>query len=127
MLFSGLNKRRLVGTNMTKETEKKVAQLQLMEQNIQNLLMQKQNFQSQLIEVDNALEELNKSKGLTYKIIGSVMIASNKEDLQKDLNSKKEVAELRIKNIEKQENQLKEKASRLQSEVLDEIKERGGE
>ncbi len=112
---------------MTAETENKIAQLQMLEQNIQNLLMQKQSFQGQLIEINNALEELDKSTGNVYKIIGAVMVASNKEILHNDLNSKKEVAELRIKSIEKQENQLKEKASKLQGEVLSQIKEKDGE
>lgn len=109
-----------------KDTESKIAQLQMLEQNIQGFLVQKQTFQTQLIEVDNALEELDKSKGKTYKIIGNVMISAEKEDLKKDLDNKKEVLNLRIKNIEKQENQLKEKASNLQSEVLKQIKGKEG-
>jgi len=80
-----------------------------------------------LVEIDNALEELEKSKGNTYKIIGSIMVASEKESLKKDINSKKEILDLRIKSIEKQENQLREKASNLQSEVLQKIKDKGGE
>ena len=44
-----------------------------------------------------------------------------KEDLTKDLESKKEIINLRIKTLEKQENQLKEKASELQIEVLSQI------
>ena len=112
---------------MTAEIDNKVAQLQMIEQDIQNILMQKQALQSQLIELNNALEELEKSKGQVYKIIGAVMVSSNKEDLKKELNEKKEVVELKIKNVEKQENQLKEKASNLQSEVLSQIKEKGGE
>ena len=90
-----------------KEQENKIAKLQTLEQNIQNYSLQKQNFQSQLIEVDNALYELKKSKGQAYKIVGAVMIASEKEDLTKDLESKKEIINLRIKTLEKQENQLK--------------------
>lgn len=109
-----------------KETENKIAQLQMLEQNIQNFLAQKQAFQSQLIEVDNALEELERSKGKTYKIIGAIMVASDKEAIQKDLQSKKEVLDLRIKTIEKQENQFKDKASKLQSEVLNQLKDKEG-
>ncbi len=108
---------------VNKETEGKIAQLQMLEQNIQNFLLQKQTFQSQLIEVDSALEEIEKTQGKSYKIVGAIMIAANKEDLKKDLSSKKEVIDLRVKAIEKQENQLKEKASKLQQEVLSQIKE----
>jgi len=45
--------------DVSKETEKDIAQLQLIEQNLQNFLVQKQTFQTQLLEIDNALKELN--------------------------------------------------------------------
>lgn len=105
-----------------KETETKIAQLQALEQNIQNFLAQKQAFQSQLLEVENALGELGNSKGQVYRITGNIMVASDKETLNKDLQNKKEILVLRVKSVEKQENQLKEKASKLQSEVLTQIK-----
>lgn len=105
-----------------KELEKKIGQLQLMEQNIQNIVLQKQMFQTQLFEIENALKELGKSKGQIYKIIGPIMVASKKDDLKKDLDSKKEVMELRIKNLEKQEESIKTKASEMQSEVMGKLK-----
>lgn len=107
---------------MSNETEEKIGRMQILEQNIQNLLMQKHQFQSQLIEISSALEELE-STDKSYKIIGNIMVASKKEDLKKDLESKKEMVELRIKSIEKQEDDLKEKTKKLQSEVLSEMKE----
>ena len=107
---------------MNKETEEKIGKMQLLEQNMQNFLMQKQQFQSQLIELNSALEELGKSE-TSYKIVGNIMVLSNKDDLKKDIESKKEMAELRINSIEKQENELKEKAQKLQKEVLSEMKE----
>ncbi len=106
---------------LTKETEQKIAELQLLEQNLQNFILQKQTFQAQLLETDNALKELDNSKE-TYKIIGPIMVHSTKEELKKDLNSKKEILNLRIKNIEKQEDKIKEKADSIQSEVLKQIK-----
>lgn len=107
---------------MPKEVDNKVAQLQMLEQNIQNVLMQKQGFQAQLIEIENALEEISNAKGKVYKITGPIMVSLNPEDIKKELNSKKEITELRIKSIEKQEEQLKEKASKIQNEVLSKIK-----
>ena len=50
------------------------------------------------------------------------MVSAKKEDLKKDLQSKKEVVELRIKTLEKQESQMKEKASEMQSEVMEKLK-----
>jgi prefoldin beta subunit len=105
-------------------TEAKIQQLQLIEQSLTNLLMQRQQFQTQLIEIDSALSELENTDTI-YKIVGNIMISSDKEKIRSELTSKKEVVELRIKNLEKQENQIKEKAKKLQSEVLSEMK--GGE
>lgn len=106
---------------MTKETEEKIGQLQMMEQNIQNFLMQKQQLQGQLIEIESALRELKDAKD-AYKIVGNIMIGSTKEDLEKDLNEKKTTIELRIKTLEKQESQIKEKASSTQAEVMEQLK-----
>lgn len=107
---------------ISKETEQKIAQLQMHEQSLQNILMQKQQFQAQLIETESALKELEATKE-AYKIVGNIMVASKKEDLKKDLESKKETVTLRIKMLEKQENQIKEKAKKIQEEVSKKIKE----
>ena len=109
--------------NISKETEQKIARLQLLEQNLQNFLMQKQSLQTQLNEVSGAVEELKKSKGNVYKIVGNIMVLSEKNNLEKDLNSKKELIELRIKNLEKQEEKIREEATELQNEVLSKFKD----
>lgn len=109
-------------TKLSKETEEKIMQLQLLEQNLQNLLLQKQTFQTQVLEIETALAEIEKVKDSAYKIIGSVMVLTKKDELKKDLFSKKEILELRIKNIEKQEQKIKEKSQEIQKEVAKEIK-----
>lgn len=107
---------------MTKDTQEKIGQLQMIEQNLQNLLAQRQQFQAQMVEIESALRELETSK-TAYKIVGNIMVSSDKESLQKDLKEKKEMAEIRIRTLEKQEKQLKEKAQKIQQEVLGKIKE----
>ena len=104
------------------EVEQKIAQLQLYEQSLQNILAQKQQFQSQLVEIESALKELEATKE-AYRIIGNIMVASKKEELKKDLESKKEMLNLRIKTIEKQEDHIRGKAKKLQEEVSEKIKE----
>ena len=106
---------------VSKETEQKIGQLQMFEQSLQSFLGQKQQFQVQLVEVESALGELE-STDKAYKIVGSIMVESDKNELKADLQSKKEVLELRIKTMEKQEAQVREKASKLQSEILKKIK-----
>ena len=102
------------------ESKKKINQLQLLEQSMQNLLMQKQQFQLQQVEIESALKELEKVNE-AYKIVGNIMVLSEKNGLKTDLTSKKEIIELRIKTMEKQENQLREKATKLQDEVMKEM------
>ena len=75
------------------------------------------------MEIENALKELSETKEETYKLIGNILVKKNKEDLINELDSKKEVINIRVKNINKQEEQIKEKAEKLQSEVVKEIKQ----
>ena len=82
--------------------------------------MQKQQFQLQQVEIESALKELEKVNE-AYKIVGNIMVLSEKNGLKTDLTSKKEIIELRIKTMEKQENQLREKATKLQDEVMKEM------
>ncbi len=106
--------------NIEKEREEKISELQMIEQNLQQLLAQKQSIQIQQIETENALEELKKqSSSEVYKIIGQIMVGSNKKEIEKDLNSKEEIFNLKIKNIEKQESKLRERAKEIQKEILE--------
>lgn len=106
---------------MDKDTEAKIQQLQLLEQNMQSILMQKQQLQAQQIEIDNAFTEVSDSKGELFKIVGPIMVSSTKDKIKQDLDGRKEVLAIKIKNVEKQESQLKEKATKLQTEVMAKI------
>ena len=106
---------------VSKETEQKIGQLQMFEQSLQSFLGQKQQFQVQLVEIESALGELDQTDK-AYKIVGNIMVESDKNELKSDLQSKKEMIELRIKTMERQEAQVREKASKLQSEILKKIK-----
>ena len=108
------------------ELEEKIARLQMLEQNIQAFSSQRQSFQLQMGEIDNALKELENVKEKPFKIVGNLMIATDAQELKKELSSQKEVVELRVKNLEKQETKLKEKAEELQKEVMTVIQQKGG-
>ena len=105
-----------------KDQEKKIQELQLLEHNLSNLSMQKQSFMSRLMENENALNEINETKKQAYKIVGNIMVAAEKEDLKRELDSEKEILNLRIKSIEKQEGKLKERTQELQKEIMKELK-----
>ena len=95
--------------SLSKEAQETIQRLQMMEQNMQSLNSQKQQFQAQLFEIEGALKELETSP-VAYKIVGGIMIGVDKVSLQKELQGRKELFDLRVQTLEKQEKQLKEKA-----------------
>ena len=105
-----------------KETEEKIREMQGLEQNLQNLLMQKQAFQMELNETTNASEALTSAKGDVYKIVGQVMLKSDKKDLSKELEEKKHLLGLRVKSIEKQETEFRASLERLRNFIIEKAK-----
>jgi len=108
--------------NLSKETQESIQKLQMYESQLQTFGMQRQQFQAQLFEVDSALKELQTAK-TSYKIIGNIMVAASPEQLKKDLTQKKELVELRLENISKQEEKMRGEATKLQEELMKQIKE----
>jgi prefoldin beta subunit len=106
---------------LDKASQEKLQELQMGEQNLQNFLLQKQAFQAGLNETSSALEEIKKSKGDIYKITGQIMLKTTKKDIEKELKEKKQVLELRIKSIEKQEKIFREKLDKLRQDLQEKL------
>jgi prefoldin beta subunit len=104
--------------DLSPDTQEKITQLQLCEQNMHQFLTQKRTFQAQVLEIDNALREVETSTGIVYKIVGGVMLESTKDKIQHDLKERKDILDLRLQSVEKQEKATKEKAEKIQSEVM---------
>jgi len=102
---------------MADKQEKRLQELQFLEQNLQNILLQKQAFQLELSETDSALAEIKDSKGDVYKVIGDLMIKTEKAKIQEDLSKKKELLGLRVKALDNQESSLTEKTSSIRDEL----------
>lgn len=107
---------------LDKETQEKIQQLQGFEQTLHALLMQKQAFQMELTETENALTEITKSKDDLFKLVGNIMIKSDKKGLEEELKKKKDLLELRLKSIENQESDLTKNTEELKKEVMKKIK-----
>jgi prefoldin beta subunit len=105
------------------KNDQKIQELSALQQNIASTSAQKQQFAVQLNEYDSALKQIDKTEK-TYKIIGNIMVSSDKDSLKEDLNNKKEMLNIRIKSLEKQEQQLKDKAEQMQKEVMKSIEEK---
>lgn len=107
---------------MKNDAQEKINQLQMLEYNMHNLSSQRQQFHNQLLEIESAVSDLE-GKEKAFKIVGNIMVEQTVDELKKDLDDKKERLQLRIKSIEKQENSFKEKAEKLQKDVMDSMKE----
>lgn len=103
--------------------QEKINFIQISEQNLQQLNSQKQNFQSQMVEIEGSLVEISKTKK-AYKIIGNIMVETETDALKSDLESKKEMLDLRLKSIQKQEDRIKQKIADTQKEVMESIKKK---
>lgn len=108
---------------MDEQTQEKINNMQLLEHRLQNALMQKQNINSQLLEIENALKELETNSKEVFKIVANIMVATDREELIKDLKSKKDIFGIKIKTLEKQETKLKEESQSLQQEIMSQMKD----
>lgn len=100
------------------EDTQKLQEIQILEQNIQNIMMQKQSFEFELSETQSALKEIENSGDEVYKIIGQLMVKSDKEKIKEELSNKEKLVELRISSLEKQEKSFVENLEKLRDEML---------
>ena len=68
-------------------------------------------------ETKAALKELGNSGDETFKIVGQLMLRTDKEKIKKELLDKEKILDNRIEGIEKQEKELMEKLDNLKKEV----------
>jgi len=108
--------------DIDKETQEKIQELQGFEQTLNGLLMQKQAFQMEDTETDNALSEVSKAKDDVFKLVGNIMVKTDKKKIEEELKKKQELIKLRLKSIESQETDLTTKAEELKKEVMAKIK-----
>jgi prefoldin beta subunit len=98
--------------------EKKIQEMQMLEQGMHNILLQKQAFQIELAETQSALNEIEKTDDEVYKIIGQLMIKKNKTQIKEELLNKEKLLNLRIKSLEKQEASVVTQLEKFREEAL---------
>jgi len=98
-----------------------------LQQNLQAILVQKQQIEVESSETDRALSELRKATDddAVYKSAGNILVKAKKEDLLKDLEERKELANTRLTVLTKQEQRVRENAKDLQSKIEEALRGRG--
>jgi prefoldin beta subunit len=94
------------------------------QQNLQAVLAQKQQVELELGETEKSLEELGKASDseAVYKFAGNILVKVKKEDVVKELNEKKELANTRKMVLAKQESRFRETLKDLQTKIDDVVK-----
>ena len=79
---------------------------------------QKQQAQMQSSALQQALDELAKTKEKrVYKAVGNILIQTDTPIVKKELEEKKESTDLRVKTLQKQEDSLVNRLNKLKSEL----------
>ena len=96
-----------------------LSRLQQLQQNLQAVMMQKQQVELEIVETDRALEELRKIEGdnAVYKGAGPLLIKTNKDDVLKELEERKELSNTRITVLGKQETRIKDNLKEVENKI----------
>lgn len=100
------------------KSESKVQEISFIEQNLQGMLFEKQAIDIERSEVDSAIEEIKKSEEKVFKIVGNILVATDKEKVLQELEEKKKLLEFQLNTLEKQEEIFSKKITELRKEVV---------
>lgn len=105
---------------MSPKLQNQIAQFQQLQQQLQTVVSQKFQMEAQLREVTNTLEELGKVEDDTpiFRNVGSLLIKANdKESVVSEIEDDKETLEIRVKTLNRQEKQMREKFQTMQEQI----------
>jgi len=105
---------------LSPKLQNQINQYQQLQQQLQMVMAQRNQYSLQLDEVQRSLDELAKTgpDTTTYRNVGSLLIKVDKlDDLKKELEESKDTLGIKIKSLERQENQLKERFTSLRTEL----------
>jgi len=113
------------------QIQNQLAQLQQLQQQAQAMLSQKSQIEALMRETDAAVKELEKSPddAVVYKSVGELLFKADKPKLLEELKEKKDMMDLRLKTMSKQEERIQSRFTQLQEQLkqsLGQIPPKGG-
>lgn len=101
------------------EVQQHVVKLQQLQSQLSQILSEKNVVEGELREINRALDILKDLEPGTpiFKSVGHLLVKVSKENVEKELNDRKEILELRLKSLEKQEQLLRNQLNEVQSKV----------
>jgi len=106
------------------QVQQRLLRLQQLQQTLQGVLTQKQQLELELTEVEQALSELEKlaDTAVIYKSVGSLLVKSEKTKVTTELNERKELLNMRINVLGKQEERLRTQVRDLQEKLQQDLR-----
>ncbi len=105
------------------ELQNKIMHLQQLQNQLNMIRLQKQSAELELREVERVLKEIQDvpANEILYKSLGHILVKTTKEKIEKELNEKKEILELRLKALERQEKHIEAQYDDLRRKVTEEL------
>ncbi len=106
------------------QVQQRLLRLQQLQQTLQSVLTQKQQLELGLTETEQALSELEKltKQAVIYKSVGSLLVKSKKTKVTKELKEQKELLNMRISVLGKQEERLRTQVKDLQTKLQQDLR-----
>lgn len=103
-------------------------QFQRLQQELGGTQQQRMQLDLKLREVTHTLEELKgvPEDAVVYRPIGGLLVkAKGRSEVEKILSEEKEMLEVRVKAVERQENHLKERYTAMQQDLTQQLQAAG--
>ncbi len=104
-------------TELPKEAQDLLMKVQMQNQELQEIIMQKQNQGMQKMEIEEALKEI-KDKTEIYKEVGGILVKTDKDKIQEELDEEKEMLVVREKQVNTKEEKLKSEMEENQKKLM---------
>ncbi|HOV51363.1 MAG: Prefoldin subunit beta [Methanosaeta sp. PtaB.Bin018] len=101
------------------QVQNQLAQLQQLQQQAQAVMTQKNQIEVLIRETEAALKELEKSSddAVIYKSVGELLFRADRSKLMEELKERKEMMDLRLKTMAKQEERIQSRFTQLQEQL----------
>jgi prefoldin beta subunit len=101
------------------QIQNQLAQLQQLQQQAQAVMAQKTQIEGLIRETDAALKELEKSTddAIIYKSVGELLFRADKPKLTEELKERKDMMDIRLKTMAKQEERIQGRFNQLQEQL----------
>ncbi|HHQ45331.1 MAG TPA: prefoldin subunit beta [Candidatus Altiarchaeales archaeon] len=104
--------------DVPKQVQDKLAQFQNLQNQLQMIAVQKQQLMLQGMDSENALKEMEGfGDGKIYRMVGSIILETKKDECVKKLSDDKESSQAKISVLEKQEKKMASKLNEMRVEI----------